>query len=171
MKAYMLMTSSGPIVILTSHASVLDDTLIAKLAEKDIDKFIACEVPIALAEQRYGTHFAIVKGGLRETDDLRVLDEDGDRLFKLFRFDELGPAIMYERPSGAPVPDRRPITSTSPIEYRGYALTAVHHAPGWRIHIYPGPRLLHTQPDHVLAPTREEAFAEARAVIDRHLLG
>ena len=36
MKAYMLMTGSGPIVILTSHASMLDDTLIKKLAEKGI---------------------------------------------------------------------------------------------------------------------------------------
>src|SRR6516162_9674398 len=99
MHAYMLMTSSGPIVILTSRTSVLDDTLIAKLAEKDIDKFIAYEIPIALAEQRYGTHFAIVKGDLRETDDLRVLDEDGERAFALFRFDELGPSVAYEPPS------------------------------------------------------------------------
>ena len=49
-------------------------------------------IPIALAEQRYGTHFSIVKGNLRETDDLRVLDEDGERAFALFRFDELGPS-------------------------------------------------------------------------------
>src|SRR6516162_6925854 len=110
MHAYMLMTSSGPIVILTSRTSVLDDTLIAKLAEKDIDKFIADEIPIALAEQRYGTHFAIVKGDLRETDDLRVLDEDGEHAFKLFHFDEFGPAILYERPSGTSVPDPRRMT-------------------------------------------------------------
>lgn len=96
MKAYMLMTASGPIVILTSHASMLDNTLIKKLAEKGIKKFVAYEILISLAEQRYGTHFSVVRGNLRETDDLRVLDEDGDRAFKLFRFDELGSPLAYE---------------------------------------------------------------------------
>ena len=99
MKSYLLMTGSGPIVVLTSHASVLDGTLIAMLAEKGIDKFIAYEIPLALAQQRYGMHFSVVRGDLRETDDLRVLDEDGEHAFKLFRFDELGPAIAYEPPS------------------------------------------------------------------------
>jgi hypothetical protein len=99
MKAYLLMTGLGPIVVLTSHASMLDIALIAMLARKGIDKFIAYEIPIDLAEQRYGTHFSVVKGDSRETDDLRVLDEDGEHAFKLFRFNELGPAIMYEPPS------------------------------------------------------------------------
>ena len=96
MKAYMLMTASGPIVILTSHASMLDNTLIKKLAEKGIKKFVAYEIPISLAEQRYGTHFSVVRGNLRENDDLRVLSEDGDRAFKLFRFDALGSPLAYE---------------------------------------------------------------------------
>ena len=38
--------------------------------------------------------------------------------------------------------------STDTIEYRGYTLAAVEHSPGWRVHIYPGPGLLHTRPDH-----------------------
>lgn len=101
MKAYLLMTGSGPIVVLTSHASMLDIAVIAMLSKKGIDKFIAYEIPIAVAEQRYGMHFSVVKGDLRETDDLRVLDEDGEHAFKLFRFDEIGPAIMYEPPSDA----------------------------------------------------------------------
>jgi hypothetical protein len=62
MKAYLLMTGLGPIVVLTSHASMLDIALIAMLARKGIDKFIAYEIPIDLAEQRYGTHFSVVKG-------------------------------------------------------------------------------------------------------------
>ena len=96
MKAFMLMTGSGPIVVLTSQASILDNVTVEKLAEKGINKFIAYEIPIALAEQRYGTHFFVVKGDLRETDDLRVLDEDGERAFALFRFNELGPSLVYE---------------------------------------------------------------------------
>jgi hypothetical protein len=101
MKAYMLMTKSGPIVVLTSHASILDTFLLEKLADKGIEKFIAYEIPVRLAEQRYGAHFTVVRGDLRETDDLRVLDEDGERAFKLFRFDQLGPPLVHERPQSA----------------------------------------------------------------------
>jgi len=97
MKAYMLMTAPGPIVILTSHASILDDALIKKLAAKDIEKFVAYEIPIGLAKHRYGEHFSVVRGDLRETNDLCVLDDDPYRAFKLFRFDELGSPLAYER--------------------------------------------------------------------------
>ena len=55
------------------------------------------------------------------------------------------------------------------IEYRGYTLMIVKHSPGWRVHIYPGPNLSHANPDHVSAPTREEALAKARASVDLHL--
>jgi len=96
MKAYMLITGSGPIVILTSHDSVLDGTLVRKLAGKGIEKFIGYEIPIGLARERYGAHFALVQGDLRESDDLRVLDYDGSRAFKLFRFDELGAPLLHE---------------------------------------------------------------------------
>ena len=96
MKAYMLLTGAGPIVILTSHASIVDKTLVGKLSGKGIEKFIAYEIPLDLAEKRYGAHFSVAKDDVRETDDLRVLDYDGSRAFKLFRFSELGPAQVYE---------------------------------------------------------------------------
>jgi hypothetical protein len=96
MKAYMLITGSGPIVILTSHDSVLEAALVRKLAGKGIEKFIAYEIPIGLARERYGAHFALVQGDIREADDLRVLDYDGSRAFKLFRFDELGTPQLQE---------------------------------------------------------------------------
>ena len=35
------MTKSGPIVVLTSHTSILDTFLLEKLADKGIEKFIA----------------------------------------------------------------------------------------------------------------------------------
>jgi hypothetical protein len=101
MKAYMLITGAGPIVVLTSYPFILDAPLIEKLAAKGIEKFIAYEIPIDIAKQRYGTHFAVVKDDIRETDDLRVLDYDGSRAFKLFHFDELGPALLHEPLSAA----------------------------------------------------------------------
>ncbi|MFC1671462.1 cytosolic protein, partial [Spirochaetota bacterium] len=63
---------------------------------KGISKFIAYEVSIEEAKNRYGGHFDIVIRDLRETDDLRILDYDGSRAFKMFSFKELGEPFMHE---------------------------------------------------------------------------
>jgi len=96
MKVVMLMTARGPLVILTAQESVTDPGLLKKLKTRGIEKFIAYEIPLALAEERYGAHFFVVEHDLRETEDFRVLDEDGLHAFGLFRFSELGPPIVYE---------------------------------------------------------------------------
>ena len=96
MKAMMLITGSGPLVILTSHDSVTDTVLLEKLRAKGVERFFAYEIPLDLAKIRYGGHFKTVLNDLHETDDLRVLDYNGERAFGLFRLDELGPAIMHE---------------------------------------------------------------------------
>jgi hypothetical protein len=96
MKAFMLFTGSGPLVVLTSHASATDPGLLAKLQAKGIEKFVAHEVPLELAQARYGGHFNTVERDLRQADDLRVLDFDGQRAFRLFRFAELGPPLAHE---------------------------------------------------------------------------
>lgn len=96
MKAYLVFSGSGPIVILTSHPSVTHPVLLEKLAAKGLDKFIAYEVPVEMARQRYGGHFDVVVRDLHETDDLRVLDYNGQRAFVTFGFGELGEPIMYE---------------------------------------------------------------------------
>ncbi len=98
MKSVLLFTGSGPLVVLTSHESFADPTLIGKLNAKGIDKFIAYEIPLDLARQRYGGHFDVVVRDLHESDDLRILDYNGERAFRLFRFDELkGPFIQEVR--------------------------------------------------------------------------
>ena len=104
MKALMMFAGSGPLVVLTSHESVTAPSLLEKLRAKGIDKFIAYEISAALAEQRYGGHFQVVERDLRESDDLRVLDFNGERAFRLFRLSELGPPIMHEELEGAPSP-------------------------------------------------------------------
>jgi hypothetical protein len=96
MKTAMLMTGSGPLMILTSHTSLTDPALLGKLRGKGITKFIAYEVPLELAEKRYGGHFQAVLSDLRQSDDLRVLDFSGERAFRLFRLEELGEPTMYE---------------------------------------------------------------------------
>ncbi len=96
MNCFMIFAGSGPLVILTSHDSVTDPKLLEKLKAKGILKFIAFEVPLDLARKRYGAHFMIVERDLAEKEDLRVLDYDGQRAFRNFRFRELGRPIEYE---------------------------------------------------------------------------
>jgi hypothetical protein len=98
MKSLLLLTASGPLLILTSHESLHHPKLLEKLKHKGIDKFVAFEVPVSLARERYGGHFQAVESDLHETDDLRVLDFNGQRVFQLFRFDELGAPILQEQP-------------------------------------------------------------------------
>ena len=83
-------------MILTSHHSIEDPKLLEKLLAKGIEKFIAYEVPYDLAQIRYGGHFTVVENDLHETDDLRVLDYNGERAFRLFSFAELGRPIVHE---------------------------------------------------------------------------
>ncbi|MGA9573397.1 MAG: hypothetical protein WBS20_05560 [Lysobacterales bacterium] len=96
MKSFVLMTGSGPTVILTSYDSVEDAALLEALRLKGIEKFIAYEVPLELAKERYGGHFTAVLNDWLETDDLRVLDINGERVFRLFNFSDLGPAHFRE---------------------------------------------------------------------------
>ena len=96
MKVFMLFTGSGPLVILTSHQAVTEPGLLGKFRAKGIDKFIAHEIPLALARERYGGHFDVVIRDLHESDDLRILDYNGDRAFRLFRLAELGRPILHE---------------------------------------------------------------------------
>ena len=96
MKAYFLFTAGGPLVILTSYDSVTNPKLLKRLSSKGIGKFVASEVPVDLARDRYGKHFDVVCQDLHESDDLRVLDYNGQRAFKTFGFSELGPLVYHE---------------------------------------------------------------------------
>ena len=103
MNVFILFAGSGPLVVLTSHASIEDPELLDKLAAKGIDKFLAYSIPLALAKARYGIHFDIVARSLTETDDLRVLDFDGSRALRLFSFAEMAGPFIHEPPTMAPV--------------------------------------------------------------------
>jgi hypothetical protein len=96
MKAGILFTGTGPILILTTYASLDDPKLIEKLTQKGIKKYIAYDVPEELVKQRYGQHFKVILGDLKQTDDLRVLDYDGHHVFYNFSLDEIGQPVFYE---------------------------------------------------------------------------
>jgi len=96
MKAALIITGSGPLVILTSYASLWEERFLEKMEAKGITKFIAYELPIEEVKRKYGQHFNVVVEDLQESSDLRVLDYNGQRAIALFRLSELGSPIVVE---------------------------------------------------------------------------
>ena len=96
MKAGIFFTGTGPILILTTYSSLDDPKLVDKLTQKGIKKYIAYEVSEALVKERYGKHFNVIMGDLKQSDDLRVLDYDGHHVFYNFSMDEIGQPVYHE---------------------------------------------------------------------------
>jgi hypothetical protein len=96
MNAGIFFTGTGPILILTSYESLDNPKLVEKLALKGIKKFIAFEIQEDLVKQKYGSHFNMILGDLKQEDDLRVLDYDGHHVFYNFSLNEIGEPIYYE---------------------------------------------------------------------------
>ena len=76
--------------------SLDDSKLVKKLALKGIKKYIAYEIQEDLVKDRYGKHFNVILGDLKQADDLRVLDYDGHHVFYNFSLDEMGKPIYHE---------------------------------------------------------------------------
>lgn len=96
MNAGIIFTGTGPILILTTYESFEDEKLIEKLDLKGIKKFIAYEVPLDLVKEKYGQQFDVIMKDVKQTDDLRVLDFDGHKIFYSFSFSDLGEAYLHE---------------------------------------------------------------------------
>ena len=98
MKAGIIFTGSGPMLALTTYESFADHKFVEKLEAKGVKKFIAFEVPVDPLKERYGMHFSVVMGDLKQSDDLRVLDYNGHHVMSLFSFDEMGQPVYFEKP-------------------------------------------------------------------------
>lgn len=96
MKAGIIFTGTGPILVLTSYDSFTDPKFVEKMATKGIKKFIARELPTEKVKEKYGLQYSIILGDLKQTDDLRVLDYNGHNVFYNFSFKEMGEPIYYE---------------------------------------------------------------------------
>ncbi|MCK7468051.1 MAG: hypothetical protein MZU91_07990 [Desulfosudis oleivorans] len=102
MKAGIFFTGSGPIVVLTSYASLTAPNFVEKLAAKGISKFIAYGVDLEEVKRKYGKHFEVVMQDLHQTDDLRVLDYDGHRVFRSFTLGKARAASFPRTVSSGP---------------------------------------------------------------------
>ncbi len=96
MKAGIVFTGTGPILVLTTYESFSDPGFIEKLAAKGIKKFIARELPLELVKEKYGTQYDAVTNDVKQEDDLRVLDYNGYNVFHNFSFSEMGEPFRHE---------------------------------------------------------------------------
>ena len=96
MKAGIIFKGSGPILILTTYDSFTAEKFVEKLKTKGINKFIAYDVPVEKAKEKYGMHFPIIMNDLKQSDDLRVLDYNGHHVMNNFSFEEMGEPVFYE---------------------------------------------------------------------------
>ena len=96
MRAYLIYTGTGPILVLTTYSALDDPRLLDKLRYKGIGKFIGYEVPLEIVRERYEHSFANVAVDLQELEDVRVLDFNGHQIMANFSLSELGEPIKIE---------------------------------------------------------------------------
>jgi hypothetical protein len=96
MKAGIIFTGTGPILVLTSYTSFDDPKFVEKLARKGIMKFIAQELDLELVRKRYGNQYEVILNDVKQEDDLRVLDYNGHNVFYNFSFNDMGPPLLHE---------------------------------------------------------------------------
>jgi len=96
MKGILVLSGSGPLLILSSYPTIDDPLLIAKLRAKGLAKFLAWEVPVDHLRELYGYTFRDIVEELETRDDIRVLDFDGHRIFLNLSLRDLGQHILFE---------------------------------------------------------------------------
>ncbi len=95
LRAYLIFTGSGPILMLSSYPKLTDERLVQKLRYKGIDKFMAYQVDLEAVEGRYPGSFGNAVDDLQGVEDIRVLDFNGHQIMANFSLDALGDPIKY----------------------------------------------------------------------------
>jgi hypothetical protein len=96
MRAYLIFTGSGPILVLSTYPELTDERLVSKLRYKGIDKFIAYEVQLSAVKERYAASFDTIARDLDDgSEDLRVLDFNGHQIMANFSLQALGEPIKF----------------------------------------------------------------------------
>jgi len=96
MKAAIIFTGIGQLLILTSYPSFDDPSFLNKLKAKGIRKFISCEVPIEQCEDLYDYSYRDIVEDLERTNDMRVLDYDGHHIFHNFSLKKIGRPFVHD---------------------------------------------------------------------------
>lgn len=94
-RAYLMVTGSGPILVLSSYSDLTDQTLLDKLRYKGIADFISYEVDLAAVEERYGDAYRTVVDDLSGLRDISILDFNGHQIMANFSLSELGEPVKF----------------------------------------------------------------------------
>jgi hypothetical protein len=92
-RAYVIFSGTGPILLLTTFPDLTDERLIRKLGQKGITKFIGYEVSVDHVRSVYGVPFQVISADLESSEDCRVLDFNGHHIFSSFSFADFGKPI------------------------------------------------------------------------------
>lgn len=95
MRVYIVFAGSGPLLLLSTYPKLTDERLVSKLRYKGIDKFIAYEVDLDAARERYASSFENIARDLEGVEDMRVLDFNGHQIMANFSLDSLGDPIKF----------------------------------------------------------------------------
>ncbi|MGE5546765.1 MAG: hypothetical protein ACM33T_07705 [Solirubrobacterales bacterium] len=96
MKAAIVFTGGGPLAVLTAYDSLEDPDLVRRLEAKGFYKYMAFEVPLDEVRQCYGAHYQQIVDDYTQPEELKILDEDGNRIFRMIPFADFGPGIAHE---------------------------------------------------------------------------
>ena len=96
MKAAIIITGTGAILVITTYPSINNPNFVNKLKGKGISKFIAFEVPIDQCQHIYGAKYHSISEDLKEADGLEVLDVDGLHIFKNFSLKKAETPFVFE---------------------------------------------------------------------------
>ncbi len=95
-RAYMVVSAIGPVLVLTSYDLTNQPESLQKLGEKMEGKFIAYELPLDAVKASYSAHFTHVLNDPKQKGDIKILDDDGKRVFTNVRFKDLSAPIYYD---------------------------------------------------------------------------
>jgi hypothetical protein len=93
MKAAIIFSGTGPILIISTYENLLDENITTALKNKGMKKYILSEVSVEKCWALYGNHFALVAETMNPKGDMRVLDFDGSHIFINFSFEDMGEFI------------------------------------------------------------------------------
>ena len=74
MRSFLLLTETGPVLLLTRCSSITESGLVDLLSGRGIKKFIAFEVPVSKVHTLYGVPFEVVAADIDRGLDMRILD-------------------------------------------------------------------------------------------------
>ncbi|MFH1033110.1 MAG: hypothetical protein V1806_01265 [Pseudomonadota bacterium] len=95
MRCFVVISGAGTMLVLSTFKSSTHPTLVRRFKASGISRMILMEVPLSLAEERYGEVYQELKR-LISQEDFRILDLSGASVLDKFSFSEMGQPIMVE---------------------------------------------------------------------------